>query len=55
MKQSKNINKEKVTEKMGKSLVKIATKIATIDANTACPYITFQPHKPDEVKRLRKF
>ena len=34
---------------------KIAIKIAKVDANTACPCISYQPKLPEAVKKLRKF
>lgn len=34
---------------------KIAMYIAKSDANTACPYISYQPPMPDSIKKLRKF
>lgn len=33
---------------------KIAIKIAKMDANTACPCISYQPELPKAVKKLRK-
>ncbi len=33
----------------------IAFKIATEDANSACPCISYQPKLPKSVKKLRKF
>jgi cyclic lactone autoinducer peptide len=55
MKLKNKINKEQIVVGLSKKLVEISIKIATIDANTACPYITYQPQKPDKVKQLRKF
>lgn len=34
---------------------KIAIKIATQEANTTCPFISYQPKMPKAVKKLRKF
>lgn len=43
-------------EKLMKSIIeKAAIKIATMDANSACPCISYQPIVPKAVKRLRKF
>lgn len=33
----------------------IAIKVATADANAACPCLTYQPKVPKAVKKLRKF
>ena len=33
---------------------KVAIKIATADANTACPCITYQPKLPEAVQKLKK-
>lgn len=33
---------------------KIAIKVAKMDANTACPCISYQPKLPQAVKKLRK-
>ena len=33
---------------------KIAIKVAKMDANTACPCISYQPELPKAVKKLRK-
>lgn len=35
--------------------VKVAYSIASLEANTACPLIAYQPEQPNELKRLRKF
>ena len=45
----------KKEKKMIKNIVEnIAIKIATADAKTACPCITYQPELPKAVKKLRK-
>lgn len=41
--------------KMQRIIKMIAIKVAKMDANTACPCITYQPKMPDAVKKLRKF
>lgn len=42
-------------KKMVQNVVeKIAIKIASADANTACPCITYQPKMPKAVQKLRK-
>lgn len=45
------MNTKKVIKKWVEN---IAIKVATADANTACPYITYQPKLPEAVKKLRK-
>lgn len=46
----------KKDKKFMKNLVeRIAVKIATVEANTACPFITHQPSLPQSVKNLRRF
>lgn len=37
-----------------KMLEVVAIKIATRDANVACPYLTYQPTLPEAVKKLKK-
>lgn len=44
-----------IIKKIAKCIVSLALIVATIEANIACPYITYQPHKPESVRRLRKF
>lgn len=40
-------------KKIQRIIEKIAIKVATIDANTACPCITYQPKMPESVKKLK--
>lgn len=48
--------KEKKTIKvLGKTITSIARKVAEIDANTACPWIGYQPQLPKTANKLRKF
>lgn len=43
-------------KKMLKKMIeKLAVKVATADANTACPCVTYQPNVPKAVEKLRKF
>lgn len=42
-------------DKLKKLLEKAAIKVATTDANQACPYYIYQPKLPESVKKLRKF
>lgn len=46
---------EKKKTKAQRLLEMMAIKVATVDANTACPCITYQPKLPISVKKLRKF
>ncbi len=46
------MNKEKSMKKLVEA---VALKIALRDANTVCPFITYQPTVPKSVKKLRKF
>lgn len=46
----------KKEKRLMKSIVeRMAVKIAVAEANTACPFITYQPKLPQTVKNLRKF
>lgn len=49
------MKKNKVKTICNKALVKAAYKMASLDANTACPLIGYQPELPKAVKKLRKF
>ncbi len=42
-------------KKIKKMFEGIAIKVATLDANTACPCISYQPKQPKSMKKLRKF
>lgn len=33
----------------------MAKKTAVMEANTACPFMNFQPEEPKAVRKLRKF
>ena len=46
------MKKNNVTKKV---MENVAVKVATADANAACPFITFQPKLPQAVKKMRKF
>lgn len=43
--------KERIVGYIGKA----AISVAKMEANSSCPYLSYQPKKPDAVKRLRKF
>jgi len=47
-------NKEMVI-RLSHYLSAAAVAIAVIEANVPCPYLTYQPSKPDSVRKLRKF
>lgn len=42
-------------KKIKKIVEKVAVKMATAEANSACSCISYQPKMPKAVKRLRKF
>ena len=45
----------KVKQIIKKTIVTIAKKSAIMEANTACPFVNYQPKEPQVVKKLRKF
>lgn len=49
------INKKNTLKKVEHAIAAIARKVAVIEANTACPYLHYQPKEPKKVKALRKF
>lgn len=49
------IVQKRIKNVMKKTIVSMAKKSASLEANTACPAIGFQPKEPQEVKKLRKF
>ena len=46
---------QNITTTVKKAIAYLAKKSASVEANTACPYIGFQPKEPQAVKKLRKF
>ncbi len=38
-----------------KAIVNMAKKSASMEANTTCPCLGYQPKEPQAVKKLRKF
>ena len=46
---------QKVKTMILKMIVTLAKKSASMDANTACAFMNFQPEEPQVVKKLRKF
>lgn len=47
--------KKKSKQVLSKHIVRVARKVAEIEANSSCPLFAYQPILPDSVKRLRKF
>lgn len=46
---------KQVSKKCGSMLAEMARKVTTTSANTACPFLTYQPRLPESAKKLRKF
>jgi cyclic lactone autoinducer peptide len=46
---------QKITITVKKTIAYLAKKSASVEANTACPCVGFQPKEPQTVKKLRKF
>lgn len=46
---------QKMKKIVKKIIVKMAKGSASVEANTACPFLNFQPKEPMDVKKLRKF
>lgn len=46
---------QRITKNIKKTIADIAKKSASIEANTACPIMNYQPKEPQNVKKLRKF
>lgn len=46
---------QKITRTVKRAIANMAKKSASIEANTACPCMNFQPKEPQAVKKLRKF
>lgn len=47
--------KKKIKQELSKHVVRVARKVAEIEANSSCPLFAYQPILPDGVKKLRKF
>lgn len=45
----------KIMKHMGKFVGLFALVIAAVQANVACPYLSYQPELPESVKKLRRF
>lgn len=46
---------QKITTTLKKTIAYLAKKSASMEANTACPCVGFQPKESKTVKKLRKF
>ncbi len=46
---------QNITDFVKRVVVYLAKKSAGMEANTACPFIGYQPTEPKAVKKLRKF
>lgn len=46
---------EKILKFYQKGIRNVAKKIAQRDANTCCPFLSYQPKLPDSVKKMKKF
>ncbi len=46
---------KRVSEKVKRTVVKLARKIAVVEANTTCTFTFYQPKEAESVKQLRKF
>lgn len=46
--------KNKILKNLGKYVGLFAMAVAVIEANVACPYLSYQPKLPDSVKKLRR-
>ncbi len=49
------MRKESKSKILKKALVSMARKTASLEANTACPLLSYQEKEPEQVKKLRKF
>lgn len=49
------MKKENLKKTIGKVMGQMAVSIAKMEANSACPYLSYQPKKPNAVKKLRNF
>lgn len=47
--------REYLKKKMECGIANAARKAASVEANTACPCLGYQPKGPKQVKALRKF
>ena len=47
--------KKRVSEKVKKVVIKLVRETASVEANTVCAGIYYQPKENESVKQLRKF
>ncbi|MFR5556285.1 MAG: cyclic lactone autoinducer peptide [Coprococcus sp.] len=47
--------KKRGLERAKKTVVKLAKRTASVEANTACLCLNYQPKETESVKQLRKF
>lgn len=45
----------RIKKSIKRIVANVAKKSATMEANTACPFMNYQPEEPKAVKKLRKF
>lgn len=50
-----NADEKKSLERAKKTVVKLAKRTASVEANTACLCLNYQPKETESVKQLRKF
>lgn len=48
-------NMQNIRTVVKKAIVNMAKKSASMEANTTCPCLGYQPKEPQAVKKLRKF
>lgn len=48
-------NKNSLEKKLATMVAGVLKKFATMEANTTCPLLGYQPKEPQNVKKLRKF
>ena len=46
---------QKLKKTVKKAIANMAKKTASMEANTACPCMNFQPKEPQDVNKLRNF
>ncbi|MCI8692765.1 MAG: cyclic lactone autoinducer peptide [Lachnospiraceae bacterium] len=46
---------ERVKKRVEQVIAQIAKRSASVEANTACSFLGYQPKEPKQVKSLRKF
>lgn len=46
---------QKIAKTLKKAIAHMAKKSASLEANSACPFMNFQPQENQAIKKLRKF